>query len=106
MSNPIKPFTPGEIISKICEIIKKNKMAKTKLLELSNNMVFIAPELLSNRFWYGSNTCLGFTEILNKYCIKTDDPEIKEENKKIKKLYQEIINQYKDKGFDKSKNNN
>ena len=101
MSDPIKPFTPAEIISKICEIIKKNKMAKKKLIELSNNMVFIAPELLENRFWYGSNSCLGFTEILNKFCITSDDPEIKEENKKIKKLYQEIIKKYQEKGFDK-----
>lgn len=103
MNNPIKPFTPGEIISKICKIIKKNDLAKEKLLELSNNMVFIAPELLENRFWYGSNSCLGFTEILNKYCTKSKDPDIKKENEKIKELYQEIIEKYQESGFDQKK---
>lgn len=99
---PIKPFIPSEIIIEFCKILQKNKKANNKLTILSNNLVFIAPELMASRFWYGSNNCMGFSAILNKYCSNTTttDKEIQKENNKIKKLYKNIIKYYNENGFD------
>jgi len=96
----IKPFTPGEIINVFCKLIIHNKKAKDSLITLSNNLIFVAPELIPSIFWYGTGNCLGFVDILNKHCIETDNIEIKKENEKIKKIYNEILDYYNKNNFD------
>ena len=98
----IKPFTPLKILEILFQEITHNKKAKDGLEILFKHLYCIAPELRSNRFWYGCGRCFGLIDILSENCTnKNDTPEIIEENKKIIKLYNEILEYYNKNGFDK-----
>jgi hypothetical protein len=100
-------FEPLPIIIDFLQIAKINKEGIYQLKKLMNSLVYQAPEILESLFWHGTTNWHGITYIMNKYypIVREENrhlfsPEQIEENKKMEKLYVDLLTKFKKHGFD------
>ena len=101
-------FEPLPIIIDFLQIAKINKEGIYHIKKLMNSLVYQAPEILESLFWHGTNNWYGITYIMNKYypIVREENryifsPEQIEENKKMEKLYMDLLKKYQNKGSNK-----
>ena len=100
-------FKPVNIIINFIEIAKINKEGIRELNILVENLSYQAPEIIENRFWKGTSNWKGITDIMNAHFPRVREynrhlfsPEQIEENKKMEKLYVDLLTKFKKNGFD------
>ena len=100
-------FKPVNIIINFIEIAKINKEGIRELNILVENLSYQAPEIIENRFWKGTSNWKGITDIMNAHFPRVREynrhlfsPEQIEENKKMEKLYVDLLTKFKKHGFD------
>jgi len=100
-------FKPVNIIINFLEIAKINKEGIRELNILVENLSYQAPEIINRRFWEGTSNWKGITDIMNAHFPRVREynrhlfsPEQIEENKKMEKLYVDLLTKFKKNGFD------